>query len=48
MNKEKKPLRQARDKKGRFTENMADYDPQELAKAIAEFEAKPKETKPCK
>lgn len=45
--KEKKPLRiPNRDKRGRFSENMANFPPDELAKAIAEFSAnKPKEAK---
>ena len=39
---ENKPLRQPlkRDNKGRFAENMADFSPEDMAKAIAEFEQK--------
>jgi len=49
MEKTEKPLRQPlrRDNKGRFAENMADFSAEDMAKAIAEFEANkavPRET----
>lgn len=37
----KKPLRiPNRDRKGRFTENVAAFTPDDLAKAVAEFQQK--------